>query len=203
MNSLNSDEKAKLRKRLIALREGLRVSVKLPEGQSLGEVFAANLLEVISASVGKGKIQEEVAGYWPMRSEIDIVAAMVVLAGRGMALSLPVVIGKTLPLEFRRWSPQADRLEKGAFGTRHPGTSAMIVRPHVVLVPLLAFDRQGHRLGYGGGFYDRTLLQMRESGSVVAVGVGYAGQELEAVPNEAHDQSLDWIVTETEIIHAG
>lgn len=91
-------------------------------------------------------------------------------------------------------------MEDGLFGTRHPKPEAGEVTPSIVLVPLLAFDRTGGRLGYGGGFYDRTLAALRLSTDMVSIGVAYAGQELSQVPEEAHDEPLDWIATECGII---
>jgi 5-formyltetrahydrofolate cyclo-ligase len=114
-------------------------------------------------------------------------------------VALPVVTARGLPLGFRRWRP-GDVLVSGAFGLLVPGPSAEPVMPQLVLVPLLAFDRQGGRLGYGAGFYDRTLAVLRAAGPVIAIGVAYADQEVPAVPVEPHDQPLDWIATEREIL---
>jgi 5-formyltetrahydrofolate cyclo-ligase len=140
-----------------------------------------------------------VSAYWPMRDELDPRPTLDALHLRGHGIGLPVVIGAGRPLVFRAWRP-GDRLEEAAFQTMVPTSDAAEVRPDVLLVPLLAFDREGYRLGYGGGFYDRTLAQLRAVADVVAVGVAYAGQEQLVVPHEATDQRLDWIVTEAETI---
>lgn len=140
-----------------------------------------------------------VAGFWPMREEIDVLPLLVAVVEQGGRAALPAVVGRDRPLEFRLWHPGM-ALETGPFGTRHPPASAGVMQPDVVLVPLVAFDRAGGRLGYGGGFYDRTLARLREERPVLAAGVAYAGQAVPQVPEEAHDEPLDWIATETGII---
>ncbi len=140
-----------------------------------------------------------ISGYWPMRSEIDPRPVMTALAARGHPLGLPVVVGKGRPLVFRAWRP-GDELVAGSFGTQVPGIDQMEVVPHLLLVPLLAFDRAGYRLGYGGGYYDRTLAALRAVGPAVAVGLAFSAQEVESVPHDATDARLDWIVTEARAI---
>ncbi|TAN64383.1 MAG: 5-formyltetrahydrofolate cyclo-ligase [Magnetospirillum sp.] len=140
-----------------------------------------------------------VAGYWPMGDEIDPRPLMLALAEWGCRLALPVVVGRLSPLVFRVWRP-GDELEAGGHGTRHPPASAASVRPSVVLTPLLAFDRHGFRLGYGGGYYDLTLARLREDGRVVVIGLGFAAQEVPSLPVEPWDQPLDMILTESGVI---
>ncbi len=132
------------------------------------------------------------AGYLPIRSEIDPRPAMA--AHRGM-VGVPVIAGAGQPLTFRAWTPEAP-LIPGPFGAFVPETGAEIT-PRVLIVPLVAFDRRGYRLGYGGGFYDRTLERLRAAGPVTAIGFAFAAQELDTVPVEPTDQPLDLIVTET------
>ena len=110
---------------------------------------------------------------------------------------LPVVAGPAAPLIFRRWEPGAD-LVASAFGVMQPGPSAAAARPHIVIVPLLSFDDFGYRLGYGGGYYDRTLEVLRSDGGgrVIAAGAAFAGQRVDSCPHGPFDQRLDWIVTE-------
>ncbi|MDD8021712.1 MAG: 5-formyltetrahydrofolate cyclo-ligase [Paracoccaceae bacterium] len=134
------------------------------------------------------------AGYMPMRSEIDPRAAMAAHPG---PVGVPVILGPGQPLIFRSWTPDAPMIE-GAFGALIPETGAEIT-PRVLIVPLLAFDRRGYRLGYGGGFYDRTLEQLRAHGPVTAIGFAYAAQETPEVPTEPTDQPLDLIVTEVGV----
>lgn len=138
-----------------------------------------------------------VAGYWPIRGEADPLPAIL---GLHAAVCLPVVVGPARPLIFRKWSGREDELETGKFATRHPQPTAIEVRPRVVVVPLAGFDRAGNRLGYGGGFYDRTLETLRQTGPVLAVACAYGVQELPLIPVEPTDQPLDLIVTDREII---
>lgn len=136
-----------------------------------------------------------VSAFWSMGSEIDTRPLLRALHERGHTIGLPVTIKRGLPLVFRAWTPDL-KLVSGGFGTHVPGPAQPEVVPRVVLVPLLTFDRDGYRLGYGGGFYDRTLAALRARGPVLAVGLAFAAQEVEAVPRGEHDQRLDWIVTE-------
>jgi 5-formyltetrahydrofolate cyclo-ligase len=136
-----------------------------------------------------------VAGYAPMRSEISPTPTLEVLHQQGHPTCLPVVLQKNTPLLFRVWAP-GDPLEKGVFHTQIPPASAGTCVPDVLLVPLLAFTSQGQRLGYGGGFYDRTLQMLRSQKSIVAVGVAYSEQECPTLPIEPTDEPLDWICTE-------
>ncbi len=135
------------------------------------------------------------AGYMPMRSEIDPLPAMAAHQG---PVAVPVIAGKDQPLTFRAWSAGA-RMVPGAFGALIPETGDWLT-PSVLIVPLLAFDRHGFRLGYGGGFYDRTLEQLRAKGLVTAIGFAYGAQELPSIPVESTDQPLDLIVTEAGVI---
>lgn len=136
-----------------------------------------------------------VSGYWPGRSELDIRPLMERLHRAGHPIGLPIVQGRGKPLIFRLWSPGA-ALEPKAFGLLEPPASAPEITPEVLLVPFLAFDREGYRIGYGAGYYDMTLAGLRARGDVLAIGVGYAGQRVERLPRDGHDQRLDWVVTE-------
>lgn len=131
------------------------------------------------------------AGYLPMRTEIDPRPAMAAHAG---PVCVPVIEAKGRPLRFRCWTPDAV-LERGTFGAMIPVEGDWL-EPDVVIVPLVAFDASGYRLGYGGGFYDRTLEGLRARHPVIAVGFAFAAQELPAVPVEPTDQPLDAIITE-------
>jgi 5-formyltetrahydrofolate cyclo-ligase len=134
------------------------------------------------------------AGYMPMRTEIDPLPAMAAHQG---PVCVPVIIGAGLPLRFREWTPGAPMVA-GDFGALIPAEGAFI-EPEVLIVPLVAFDARGFRLGYGGGFYDRTLEGLRTRHDVLAVGFAYDAQELPAVPTEPTDQRLDAIVTESGV----
>lgn len=137
------------------------------------------------------------AGYVPIRTEIDPLAAMAEASAYG-PVGVPVIQGAGQPLKFSEWEPDMP-LRDGPFGARVPMVDAWMV-PQIVIVPLVAFDRRGGRLGYGGGFYDRTLEGLRARGAVLAVGFAFAAQEAEALPLEETDQPLDMIVTETGVI---
>ena len=142
---------------------------------------------------------DPVSAFWPMGDEIDVRPILAALHARGLAIALPVTAGRGAPLVFRRWRP-GDALVDGGFGTSVPSATAEVVVPRTLFVPLLAFDRAGWRLGYGGGYYDRTLATLRAGGPVCAIGVAYAAQEVPDVPHGADDQRLDAIVTERETI---
>ena len=141
-----------------------------------------------------------VAGYSPMRTEIDPLPAMAEAAAHG-PVAMPVIIAAGQPLRFRVWSPGCDMIP-GEFGATIPAQGEWL-EPEIVIVPLVAFDRQGGRLGYGGGFYDRTLEQLRARRATMAVGFAYAAQEDSGLPLEPTDQPLDLIVTEAGIITPG
>ena len=134
--------------------------------------------------------------YIPTGSEIDPRPLGLVLAGQGVELCLPSVRAAGEALEFRRWRP-GDDLVRDALGLSVPGPGAGVVRPDLVVTPLLAFDAAGGRLGQGGGYYDRTLAQLRAAGPVFVLGLAYAGQEADRLPGESHDQPLDAVLTET------
>jgi len=149
-----------------------------------------------------GRTPGYVSGYLAMAEELDPLPAMAALADAGWRRCLPVVAGKGQPLVFRAWNPD-DPLEEGVFGTRHPAAGAKTVAPDLLLTPLLAFDRQGYRLGWGGGFYDRTLAALRAAKAIAAVGIAYSAQEVDAVPRADYDARLDGVVTERETIRIG
>ena len=135
-------------------------------------------------------------------SEISTAELFDKLVAEGWTTALPVVVSKNAPLLFRQWAP-GDALVVGRWDIQIPLETAPEVQPDVLLVPLLAFDRKGYRLGYGGGFYDRTLEKLRALKKVTAIGIAYAGQEIDTVPHDGHDQPLDWIMTERETIKCG
>ena len=136
-----------------------------------------------------------VSGFWPIREEIDIRPLMIELHNTGCQLALPVVQGKGKPLLFRAWRP-GDPLEQGVFGTLQPQARREMLEPDALIVPLLACDPEGWRLGYGGGFYDRTLIGLRARKPVTAMGVGFSGQLVDDVPHGPDDQRLDWLLTD-------
>jgi len=136
-----------------------------------------------------------VSGFWPMKDELEIRPLLIELFNEGCQLALPVVVGKGQPLVFRAWRP-GDPLEAGVFGTLHPSPRREVVEPDALIVPLLACDEEGWRLGYGGGFFDRTLARLRARKKVTAVGVGFDEQLVPEVPHGPGDQRLDWLLTD-------
>ena len=142
-----------------------------------------------------------VAGYLPIGSEISPVPVMERLAERGRDLCVPVVTGNRRPLGFRQWIPSGD-LIKADHGIPVPSSGAWL-RPDIMIVPLLAFDAEGYRLGYGGGYYDLTLEFLRGTGRPSAIGFAYAAQQTDRVPTEAFDQRLDMVVTERCVLRFG
>jgi 5-formyltetrahydrofolate cyclo-ligase len=135
-----------------------------------------------------------VSGFFAIRDEINPLPLMLKLYLAGSRLALPAMLGKGRPLLMRAWAP-GEPLAQTTWGIQEPLGDAAVVEPDVVLVPLLAFDLRGYRLGYGGGFYDRTLSALRAKKTIVAVGVAYDEQKVDAVPHEGYDQRLDWVLT--------
>ncbi len=140
-----------------------------------------------------------VSGFMPLGNEINPLPLLRALSERGAHLALPVVTARCRPLIMRAWK-WGDPLASGVWGIREPMPDAAIVEPDILLVPLLAFDRAGGRLGYGGGYYDLTLLQLRARKTVVAVGLTFAAQEISNVPTTSRDAPLDLVLTEREVI---
>jgi 5-formyltetrahydrofolate cyclo-ligase len=136
-----------------------------------------------------------VAGIWPLPGEIDPRPLMEALAGHGHGLALPVTPPRGNPLVFRRWLP-GEALAQGPMGTRHPAEGAPVA-PDIILVPLLAFDRAGRRLGYGGGYYDRTLATLPRARRI---GIGFAAQEMPEVPAGPRDARLPLVATEAGLV---
>lgn len=183
---------------IVAEKKALRALARARRAAPGAEVAArasagacAALLACLSPAPGAA-----VSGYWPMGGELDVRAALHGFAARGTRILLPVVVARAAPLAFRRWMP-GDVLVPGGFGTSVPDPALPREDPAIILVPLLAFDARGFRLGYGGGYYDRTIAALRASNrGVRAVGVAFACQEVEQVPVEGFDQGLDAIATE-------
>lgn len=181
-----SDDKRALRAQAIAARRLAH--------QREGAAAAARVAELAMRSVPfpPGAI---VAGYWPIGEELDVRPLLAALAARGHVTALPVVTARRAKLTFRRWR-QGDSLAPSVHGILAPQADASAVDPEVLIVPLVAFDASGYRLGYGGGYYDRTLAGLRAAKKILAVGVGFAVQEFPRLPRGPDDQRLDWIVTE-------
>jgi len=178
------EAKAALRKEAHRRRAQLHPSLRLDAARDAVGHFLAH---VALAE------REVVAAYWPIRDELDIKPLIVKLMDAGQPVALPVVLGDEQPLELRLWQDGAPLYEAG-FGTLAPEDSAPRVQPDLILMPLLGFDKHGTRLGYGGGYYDRTLAHLPKRPRLV--GFAFARQEVDHIPREAHDVPLDAVVTE-------
>jgi 5-formyltetrahydrofolate cyclo-ligase len=142
---------------------------------------------------------EVVSAYFPLADEPSTLPLLESLAAAGVKTALPVTGKLGTPLVFRLWRP-GEPTVKGKMAIEEPLAAAQEAAPDLLFVPLAAFDRSGHRLGYGAGFYDRTLAGLRAQKPICAVGVAYASQELAEIPNESHDETLDYVLTERELI---
>ncbi|UWP89504.1 5-formyltetrahydrofolate cyclo-ligase [Aliiroseovarius crassostreae] len=180
-----TDLKAAARKAAFARR-------KTAHNEARSALGVAHLIGELTAHKGK-----PISGYMPIRTEINPLPAMAALAAWS-TLGVPYIEAAGQPLKFAKWRPDSDLVE-GPFGAQVPATLEFF-EPEVVIVPLVAFDRNGGRLGYGGGFYDRTLEGLRAKRPTLAIGYAYAAQEAENLPLEPTDQPLDMIVTDEGVI---
>ena len=193
MNLTDADSKPLLRQKALARRKALNLETRsrlterlIQEGLRFARLWTPSV----------------VSAFHPIREEPDALALLGALADDGFATALPVVVGRGAHLTFRLWRP-GDPTALGGMGIPEPVETAPAVEPDLLFVPLACFDRRGHRIGYGAGYYDRSLERLRAAKKVHAVGVAYGVCEVAAVPYEAHDQRLDAIVTEQETIFAG
>jgi 5-formyltetrahydrofolate cyclo-ligase len=184
-----SDRKVELRRGALARRDALAPDLRA----QVAETIASRGLP---AAIPPGAI---VSGYSPMKSELNPVPLMRKLVDAGAQLALPVVQGRGKPLLMRAWSFGAP-LVSGVWGIREPGPDAPEVLPDIMLVPLAAFDRRGHRIGYGAGYYDMTIARIRAMKPVTAIGIAFAAQQIDAVPDTPFDARLDLVLTEREAI---
>jgi 5-formyltetrahydrofolate cyclo-ligase len=179
------DIKNDLRARALSVRkEAFEV-----HGADASRLLAAHGLDFLKVPLGT-----IVSGFAAIRDEINPADLMLWLHAEGLRLALPVMIGKEKPLLMRAWTP-GDAMEAAQWGIAEPLEDKPEVEPDVVLVPLLAFDARGYRLGYGGGYYDRTLAKLRAKKPVTAIGIAYDEQKVDAVPFDSYDQRLDWVLT--------
>lgn len=190
MSLVDTDpSKDTLRKAALALREGLPAAMRA----SAAEEIAARDFPL---KLERGVI---VSGFSPMKSEISPIPLMRRLSNAGAQLALPVIAGRGKPLVMRAWS-FGDPLKAGQWGIREPMPEAPEVAPDILIVPLAAFDRRGHRIGFGAGYYDMTINSLRGRKPVVAVGIAFSAQEIAHVPATEHDAQLDLLLTERETI---
>ena len=182
---MGADEKRAERTRALARR----AAAFALHGKGAGLRLAGHGLGFIELAPGS-----IVSGFSAIKDEIDAGPLLARLADQGYRLALPVMQGKGKPLLFRAWAP-GDEMGAATWAIAEPLPSRPVLEPDVVLVPLLAFDARGYRLGYGGGFYDRTLAALRGKKPVVAVGIAYDELEVDAVPHQGYDQRVDWVLT--------
>lgn len=179
------EEKREERARALARR----AAAFAEHGSAAGARLAAHGLSFLPLAPGS-----IISGFSAIRDEIDPGQLLNHLHGQGHHLCLPVMEGKGKPLVFRAWAP-GDEMGKVQWGIAEPLPDKPVLEPDVVLVPLLAFDSAGYRLGYGGGFYDRTLDRLRAIKPVIAVGIAYDELKVDAVPHQSYDERLDWVLT--------
>jgi 5-formyltetrahydrofolate cyclo-ligase len=183
------DSKAALRREAMVRRDALPPDAR----QAAAEAIAVRKFPL---GIAPGAI---VSGFMPLTSEINPLPLMRKLAGQGARLALPVVASRGKPLIMRAWV-FGEPLIAGVWGIREPKLEAAVVDPDILLVPLLAFDRVGHRIGYGAGYYDLTLAQLRARKAIIAVGLAFAAQEVATVPATPRDARLDLVLTEQEVL---
>jgi 5-formyltetrahydrofolate cyclo-ligase len=190
LTSDKADPKALLRSEALARRGKIEPPARVAFSRRLAEegLRLARVWRPRSVSV-----------FYPLRDEPDTLLLLTALADEGFATALPVVVGRGSALAFRLWRP-GEPTRAGAMSIREPVEDAPVVAPDLLFVPLACFDRRGHRIGYGAGYYDRTLSNLRAMKPVHAIGVAYGICEVAAVPYETYDQALDAIVTEQETI---
>lgn len=189
---------------LEAAKKAARISAALARAAAHDAVknSAPLALALRGLPVRRSPSHQIVSVFHSFGTEISTSALFDKLVAEGWTTALPVVVAKNTPLVFRQWKP-GDALVLGRWDIQVPPVEAPEVLPDVLLVPLLAFDRKGYRLGYGGGFYDRTLEKLRALKNVTAIGIAYSGQEMDTVPRDDFDQRLDWIMTEKETFKCG
>ncbi|WP_159586194.1 5-formyltetrahydrofolate cyclo-ligase [Chelativorans xinjiangense] len=181
-----------------------RETKRVLRGEALARRDALDPRWRVEASLGFAAWAEEIAprpgavvsGFWPMRSEVDVRPLMAALGDRGARLCLPAILDKTT-IVFRELMRGAPLIDMG-FGTQGPGEEAAVLEPELMLVPLAAFDRRGHRIGYGAGYYDRAIARIQKNGAALRlIGIAFDCQEVARVPDEAHDVVIPEILTES------
>ena len=181
--------KGDLRKTALDARDAMDAAARAAAGEKL--VARGLPFEIAAGTI--------VSGYSPIRSELDPTPLMQKLAAQGAKLALPAVPARGKSLVFRAWSP-GDRLTLGPLGILEPSPAKAELIPDIMLVPCAAFDRLGHRIGYGAGHYDFTLAHLRKAKPITTVGLAFAAQEIKAVPALAHDVALDYVLTEKKAL---
>jgi 5-formyltetrahydrofolate cyclo-ligase len=189
MVEVSQTEKAELRRKAVALRDALLAD----DRKAAAEAIAARKFPL---AIAPGVI---VSGFMPLKSEINPLPLLQKLAEADARLALPAIAGRGKPLIMRAWQFGAP-LDRGQWGIREPKPEAAEVEPDILLVPLLAFDRKGFRIGYGAGYYDMTIHRLRALKPVTAIGIAFAAQEVPKIPTTERDERLDLVLTEREVI---
>jgi 5-formyltetrahydrofolate cyclo-ligase len=188
-DSTVADQKARLRQQVLASRDALPAAMRA----AAAETIAARPFPL---RIERGMV---VSGFSPMKTEINLIPLMRKLADAGAQLALPAIVGRGKPLIMRAWN-FGDPFKAGQWGIREPVAEAPEVAPDILIVPLAAFDRSGHRIGYGAGYYDLTINALRTKKPVTAIGIAFAAQEIPQVPATERDARLDLVLTEREAI---
>ena len=193
--SSGPDTKNTMRKQARKRRKELHAAAG-DAGNLIRDLFCARFVEGLAK-----RDLLSVAGYWPTGAEISDLPLLSQLVVGGWPLGLPVIVANDEPLAFAPWHPDG-KLTEGAHGIMEPvlGEPHLKFAPDIILVPLLAFDAAGHRLGQGGGYYDRTLAFWRSKADILAIGLAYDGQQVDVLPHDKHDQMLDMVITESRIV---
>jgi 5-formyltetrahydrofolate cyclo-ligase len=181
--------KAELRREAVARRDAMPAATRAAAAEAIAS-------RVFPITVRPGT---SVSGFMPLKSEVNPLPLMKALAGQGARPALPVIAGRGKALVMRSWTFD-EPLDRGQWGIREPKPTAAEVEPDILLVPLLAFDRTGHRIGYGAGYYDLTIAALRGRKPIVAIGLAFAAQEVPAIPATPRDARLDLVLTEREVI---
>jgi 5-formyltetrahydrofolate cyclo-ligase len=189
-------DKAALRVELRAAREAVEPAQAAVAAEKIAQGALDFLLERTKLLDPE---QTPVALYAALPGELDCLPLLQALTAKGFPTLLPVAGTKAAPLTFRRWRP-GEPLAAGRYGLREPAATAPEMTPKILFAPLLGFDSEGTRLGFGGGYYDATLAYLRGAGLIAAGGLAFACQRAEKIPREAHDEKLDFVVTETEVL---
>ena len=187
--NLIDEQKAIIRRDAVSRRDAIPAAERAKAAQTIAT-------RAFPLTITPGTI---VSGFSPLKSEINPLPLMRRLADAGAQLALPVVAGRGKPLIMRAFA-FGDALASGQWGIREPKSEAGEVAPDILLVPLLAFDRNGHRVGYGAGYYDMTIAKFRAMKRITAVGIAYAAQQIDTVPVTPRDARLDLVLTERDVI---
>jgi 5-formyltetrahydrofolate cyclo-ligase len=179
-----------LRRAALAKRRALSAAERVKFGAHLASEGLA---------LAKRNAARAVSAFYPLREEPDTLPLLAALAEAGVTTLLPITVARHAPLLFRSWRP-GDPTKQGAMRIPEPLAEAPALDPDLLFVPLACFDRRGHRIGYGAGHYDRTLMSLRAKGRAIAIGVAYSVAECDSLPDESHDQRLDFVLTENELI---